>query len=152
MTAAPPETAGPTFTEPNEAEVRWMEGHLQFIAAQQVDLNDSSQIGEFYERVLNSWLSDPEESRTDPSDFINLLGTAFGECLVRQTSLRWVVASDELATELAVHDDRSDLLVYPANAVAKRWTERQSGDFIPGMTQDIVMRLSQNQYAPPDHA
>lgn len=144
VTGVPAESALPTFGEPNEAEISWMGSHLQLIAANDVDLDDARKIGEFYDQILNSWLSAPEELRADPNEFINLLGTAFGECLVRQTPLRWVVASDAHGAELAVHYDQSDLLMYPANVVAKRWVERQPGDFIPAMADDIIRRLSKN--------
>lgn len=135
--ASPGKSAQPAFSEPNEAEVAWMRSHLQIIAASGVDLDDARQVGEFYDQVLRSWLSVSEESRTDPNDAVNLLGTAFGECLVRQSPLRWVVASDVHGVELALHDDRSDFLVYPANVVAKRLANRQPGDFIPAMAEVV---------------
>lgn len=139
--ASPRESAQPAFSEPNEAELAWMWNHLQIVAAYGVDLDDARQVGEFYDQVLGSWLSASEESRTDPNDAINLLGTAFGECLVRQSPLRWVVASDFHGAELALHDQQSDFLVYPANAVAKRWVNRRPGHFIPAMADDIIKRL-----------
>lgn len=60
---------------------------------------------------------------------------------MRHTSLRWVIASDAQSTELAVHDNRTDFLVYPANVVAKRWVEQDTGDFIPAMASEIEERL-----------
>lgn len=118
-----------------------MISHLAFAAECDVDVNDPRQIGDFYEMLLNSWRSSPEGSRSDPNTSINVLGTAFGEYLVRHTSLRWVIASDAQSTELAVHDNRTDFLVYPANVVAKRWVEQDTGDFIPAMASEIEERL-----------
>ena len=140
----PPEelqSTNPTFSAPNASETDWMISHLAFAAECDVDVNDPRQIGDFYEMLLNSWRSSPEGSRSDPNTSINVLGTAFGEYLVRHTSLRWVIASDAQSTELAVHDNRTDFLVYPANVVAKRWVEQDTGDFIPAMASEIEERL-----------
>ena len=140
----PPEelqSTKPTFSAPNASETDWMISHLAFAAECDVDVNDPRQIGDFYEMLLNSWRSSPEGSRSDPNTSINVLGTAFGEYLVRHTSLRWVIASDAQSTELAVHDNRTDFLVYPANVVAKRWVEQDTGDFIPAMASEIEERL-----------
>jgi hypothetical protein len=118
-----------------------MASHLAFAVECDVDVNDPRQIGDFYEMLLGSWHSSPEGSRSDPNTSINVLGTAFGEYLVRHTPLRWVIASDAQGTELAVHDDRTDFLVYPANVIAKRWVEQDTGDFIPAMASEIEERL-----------
>lgn len=130
--------AGPTFTEVNESEAAWMAGHLEFAAAQGVDVSDARQVGAFYDSLLALWSSAPEGARPDPNDLISVLGTVFGEHLVRSTSMVWRVATDSYGTELAVHDAATDALVYPTNAVVKRWTTGASGDFIPAMSADIV--------------
>jgi hypothetical protein len=136
-----PQPTKPIFSAPNTSEIDWMASHLAFAAECDVDVNDPRQIGEFYEMLLDSWRSSPEGSRIDPNTSINVLGTAFGEYLVRHTPLRWVIASDTRSTELAIHDDRSDFLIYPANVVAKRWVKQETGDFIPAMASEIEERL-----------
>lgn len=137
----PADEPQPMFSAPNASETDWMAGHLAFAAECDVDVDDPRQIGEFYEMLLDSWHSSPEGSRSDPNASINVLGTAFGEYLVRHTPLRWVIASDAVSTELAVHDDRSEFLIYPANVVAKRWVNQETGAFIPAMASDIEERL-----------
>lgn len=117
-----------------------MAGHLQFATDMGVDLDDASAIGRLYETLLTNWKDAPRDTRTDPNVLINALGTAFGEHLVRRSPMRWVVASDPYGTELAVHDPTTDLLVYPANAIAKRWTSEEAGDFIVVMSDDIARR------------
>jgi hypothetical protein len=134
--------AGPTFQEPNQAERRWMAGHLQFAANQNIDLDDADQVASFYDMLLQSWTDSPAGSRSDPNGSINIIGTTFGEHLVRRTPMQWVVATDSFGTELAVHDPATDLLVYPANAVAKRWTKAEPGTFIRIMANDIANRTT----------
>lgn len=117
-----------------------MAGHLQFATDMSVDLDDASAIGRLYETLFANWNDTAPENRNDPNALINVLGTAFGEHLVRRTPMRWVVASDAFGTELAVHDSVTDLLVHPANAIAKRWTNAEPGDFIAVMSDDITRR------------
>lgn len=119
-----------------------MAGHLQFTTDMNVDLDDASAIGLLYDALLSGWSEAPMESRNDPNVLINVLGTAFGEHLVRRTPMRWVVASDSFGTELAVHDAATDALVYPANAIAKRWTNAEPGSFISAMSDEIARRTN----------
>lgn len=119
-----------------------MAGHVKFTTDMSVDLNDAGAVGRLYDALLSDWSGAPADRREDPNVLINILGTAFGEHLVRRTPMRWVVASDSLGTELAVHDLATGLLVYPANAVAKRWASADPGTFIAVMSDDIARRTS----------
>ena len=134
-------SAAPTFSRPNEAEANWMLGHLQFAAAHNVNLDDPAQIASLYDLLVQSWFGSAPEERSDPNTSINIIATVFGEHLVRRTTMEWVVATDSFGTELAVLDTATDLLVYPANAVAKRWTANEPGTFIGAMANDIAHRL-----------
>ena len=64
-------------------------------------------------------------SGEDPNFLINMIGLAFGQRLVDELGLEWAVVTDEHGTEIAVHGQPNDILVFPTNAMAKRWT---SGD------------------------
>lgn len=136
-----PSAAAPSYTEPNADEITWMSGHLQVAAGLNVDLDDAEQIASFYDLMFQNWAGSPQGSRVDPNDLINILGTVFGEHLVRRTTARWVVATDSSGTELAVHHAATDLLVYPANAVAKRWVANESGAFIRAMADEVARRV-----------
>ncbi|AND16199.1 DUF3806 domain-containing protein [Rathayibacter tritici] len=117
----------PRFSEPNEAEKTWMAGHLPLAADLGVEVADIAQIVSLYELILQSWRYFPAENPSDPTVSVNALGTVFGEHLVRRTMMRGVMATDEYGTELAVHDSATSTLIYPPNAVAKRWTAGESG-------------------------
>jgi hypothetical protein len=127
-----------------------MLGHLQFASEMDVDIDDLDQVSSFYDTLLRSWTDSPPETRSDPNASINIIGTAFGEHLVRRTPMKWVVATDSFGTELAVHDAASDLLVYPANAVAKRWTAKENGTFIRTLADGIALRVGPN-HRPESH-
>jgi hypothetical protein len=64
-----------------------------------------------------------------------------GELLARTTPLRWVIAEDSLGRELALHAEQNNMLVYPLNAVEKRWVRGEDGDFIPALATAVYKQL-----------
>jgi len=70
---------------------------------------------------------------------INCVGIAFGRALVDGLGFQWVIVTDEQGTDLAVHalPGRGDVLLFPANFVAKRW-ERRETDFL----EDAFRRIA----------
>lgn len=73
---------------------------------------------------------------------INYVGIAFGQRLVDGIGLKWVVATDQHGSELAVYGlpGRGDVLVYPANFVAKRW-ERKETNFLDDAYEKIARHV-----------
>src|SRR6185437_11939125 len=79
------------------------------------------------DRAFAAWLgSGPAVAEINA--IINCVGIAFGQALVDGIGLEWVIATDEHGTDLAVYGlpNRGDVLVYPANFVAKRWERRET--------------------------
>lgn len=66
---------------------------------------------------------------------INALGLAFGQYLVDRLGLVWKLVEDEHGTEVAVHGQVGDVLVFPPNLVAKRLEDRVTGFFVPVAAQ-----------------
>ena len=58
---------------------------------------------------------------------INAIGMAFGSTLIEGLGLKWVIATDDQGSDLAVYGypGQGDVLIYPANFVAKRWQRRE---------------------------
>ncbi len=55
--------------------------------------------------------------------------------------MQWVVASDEHGTEVAVVGQPGDILIYPMNAVAKRWTgesEATIADLVDWLAAKVI--------------
>ncbi len=132
----------PTFSALGDAERDWMAGHLEVIDEFGVDLDRASDVARLYDYFLTLPTEDDFGNRSDANVFINILGTVFGAHLTRRTTLAWAIATDSHGSELVVHDPRGDWLVYPANLIAKRWVTRESGEFIPAVSDDIVARMS----------
>src|SRR5215470_15645474 len=75
------------------------------------------------DRAFAAWLASEPTEVPLINATINHVGIAFGQALVDGLELQWVIATDEYGTDLVVYGlpQRGDVLVYPANFVAKRW-------------------------------
>ncbi len=89
----------------------------------------------------SAWL--PHWEVHDPNAIINAVGMAIGEHLIAELCLQWVLATDEYRTELAVHGEPNNVLVFPANLVGRRFENRTTGFIAPLLKQmcEHVRRL-----------
>jgi hypothetical protein len=73
---------------------------------------------------------------------INVVGITFGQFLVDNLGLGWVIATDDKGSDLAVYGlpGKGDVLVYPANFVAKRW-ERRETNFLESSYRQIAQQV-----------
>jgi hypothetical protein len=117
----------------NEAELAWVAALIAEMGAEGVAL-DASAISEYFDRRRAEWMRS-RELAGDPNVHINRVGAAVGEILVRRAGLQWVVVEDEYGTELGVHGESNDILLFPMNAVAKRWTGDSTGTIADFLTQ-----------------
>ena len=124
-----PEGSGedPSIAPLNDAERTWLAEQLTRLAKVGVDVDDLASLGHLYDEQLHEWLATPPPDRADPNDLINRLGSGLGEHIRRHTDLTWVVAADQFGTEIALHRGDGNVLVYPANMVAKRWVAGELG-------------------------
>lgn len=130
----------PELSDLTRDERSWIADHLTLAANLGFEVDDIESVRTMYERFASDWHATDKPERTDPNGVINMIGSAFGTHLERRTPLRWMVASDAHGNELVLHEPRTQMLIYPANLVAKRWVAASSGDFITAMSAD-VMRL-----------
>jgi hypothetical protein len=118
-----------TFDVPNASELDWIESCLRKakeIAGDADGLMDLPDMDEAWGRWLDS--HDPEVE--DPNPVINAFGIAFGQHIIDDLGLNWAVVSDEHGTEMCVHGQPGDVLVYPCNFVSKRYVSRQKDFFV----------------------
>ena len=126
-----------TIEELNEGERDWVDARVGALRQVGVDARDAESLGQFYDRALADWLATPEGDRPDPNALVNMIGVGLGECILGRVDLRWVIATDEFGTELALHREGNEVLVYPPTMVGKRWSERTSG-FIPDLVDEVA--------------
>jgi uncharacterized protein DUF3806 len=114
----------------NDNEVLWIKEQLEnaekFVAAFSPADSGSRTLAAL-DRAFAAWL-DSGAAVAEINAIINCVGIAFGQALVDGLGLKWVIATDEHGTDLAVYGlpNRGDVLVYPANFVAKRWERRET--------------------------
>jgi hypothetical protein len=87
--------------------------------------------------LWSTWTVALRESGQNPNALINMVGVAFGQHLVDELGLSWVIASDEHGTDLAVHGPQGNVLVFPCNLVAKRWQSGES-EFVARVGAEMI--------------
>jgi Domain of unknown function (DUF3806) len=90
------------------------------------------------DRAFAAWIASGPTDVQAINETINFVGIAFGRRLVEDVGLKWVIATDQYGSDLAVHGlpGTGDVLIYPANFVAKRW-ERRETNFLESSFRDI---------------
>jgi hypothetical protein len=119
--------------EPSEKEQAWIAQQLKsaadFVSAfSPCDSGKQLSLGAL-DRAFAKWIASGLASNAaEANKVINCVGIAFGDLLSRGIGLKWVIATDEKGGDLAVYGlpNTGDVLVYPANFVAKRWEQRKS--------------------------
>jgi Domain of unknown function (DUF3806) len=119
------------ISEPNEAELAWVREYVDATAgfAEQFGVAEGRPGVDELDALWAAWL--PNAAPEDANAVVHMIGFSFGQHLVDDFGLRWVVVSDEHGTEMAVHREAGDVLVFPANLVAKRWETRHTGFLRP---------------------
>lgn len=126
---------------PNEDEQAWIAENLEFAKRIVATCSGGTTLNpESLDRALVAWSSQSEAERIEPNDLVNILGIAFGQYLVEDLRLDWAVVTDEHGTELAVHGEPSDILVFPAAVVAKR-IDRAEGAFFKDLYQQLSLDI-----------
>jgi len=107
--------------------------HLECLICDAYSPSDSGQpiTLKSLDRAFAAWLGQDVRDNTQINGTINIVGVQFGQFLVDAVGFRWVVATDKQRTDLAILalPGQGDVLVYPANFVAKRWKRRET-DFL----------------------
>ena len=130
-----------TIEEPTEAELEWVAAHVRAAArAAGTPTPTLEQLDEAYEAWFVDWTGRPVDDRDDPNTAVNAFGLAFGQHLVDTQGFRWVVVTDQYGTEIAIHRQPGDVLVFPPNLVAKR-LERGETCFLAPLAAAIAEDL-----------
>ncbi len=133
----------------NDAEIQWIQNHLIF-AEQLVEKytrkRESLPSLELLGDTYTAWANAPVDHREEVNDVINALGLALGQHLVNQAAMKWVVVSDKIGTDIAVHGEPGCILIYPTAVTAKRYGRKDLNFFswiFKAMLEDIESMRSQ---------
>ena len=94
------------------------------------------------DRAFAAWIASKPSDAKAINAIINCVGVAFGRFLVHGVGFEWVIATDRYGSDLAVYalPGKGDVLIYPANFVAKRW-ERRETNFIEESYERITSQV-----------
>jgi hypothetical protein len=121
--------AEPSILELSDAERSWVAQQIAAAAALarvHVGRDEPLPSLETLGATFSAWSNSPGDQRHDANSVVLALGAAFGQHLVDGLGLRWVIVSDEHGTDLAVHGQPGDMLMFPISSTAKRC---ETGDF-----------------------
>ena len=90
------------------------------------------------DRAYAAWMESEPDDTAMINGIINGTGAALGQFLVDQEGFRWIIATDDHGSDLAVFGlpGSGDVLIYPINFVAKRW-ERRETNFLEDYYREI---------------
>ena len=88
------------------------------------------------DQAYAAWYATHDRETEDPNPLINAFGMAFGEYLVREHQLSWVIVQEKDRAELAVHGEIGEILLFPPHLVAKRY-EKGLVDFLEPLSLEI---------------
>jgi hypothetical protein len=129
-----------TIEELTAAEHQWLQALQGGLV--QMGVKDAATLCAVFLEAREAWWDLPAAERPDPNPTINAFGAGIGQLFVDDLGLRWALVTDQYGSELGVVGDPS-LVLYPTNAVAKRWSgENQSTleDYL-GQVSDTVRDL-----------
>ena len=138
----------PALSALSEAESTWLANQIELaklLAERYTGDSENLPTLDRLDAVIQGW-SAGDATRVDVNARVNAVGISFGQHLATGANLAWVISSDEHGTDLALHGQPGDILLYPANTVAKRIVAGQSRfvlDLYSEMLASIVERRSQ---------
>jgi hypothetical protein len=94
------------------------------------------------DRAYAAWVASGPSDGNQINATINAVGIAFGRFLVDEVGFKWVIATDQYGSDLAIYvlPGSGDALVYPANFVAKRWEHRET-NFLQRSYEQIASQI-----------
>lgn len=137
---------GPRLSALTTDEVTWRDQQLQlgsFLVDHYIGETESPPTIEQLDRCVTAWAVDGQ-SRINVNTLVNGVGISFGEQLARAAQLEWVIATDAHGSDLALHGEPGDILIFPANAVGKRIAEREIG-FVVELYSAFLNRIERRR-------
>lgn len=146
MAAEMEDCVKPTFSQLTDQEQAWVASQLE-LAAKIINAFAPKDAGKpltlaALDRAFAAWVDTKATDSELVNGVVNGVGVAFGQSLVDKLGFAWVMASDADGTDLAVLGlpGKGDVLIYPANVVAKRW-ERRETNFLERVYEQVAEQV-----------
>ncbi len=108
----------------------------QYMETQRANLNELAGIhfgtrfngSRDYDLRLMQRMLDNKVVRSDQTEELQAMGIVMGDLLARELGMRWVVYEDRLGRSRALRYRESDLYLFPATMISRRW---EGGAYTP---------------------
>ena len=135
----------PQTSDLTEKEKLWLKVQLdggQVLTNSLLSSQSSNQITlEILDNAYSVWFTKKVTDTQVINDTINKMGIAFGQCLADKFGFKWVIATDQFGTDLALYlPSKGDMLIYPANFLAKRW-EKKETNFFRNFSEQVCKQI-----------
>ena len=140
--------AKPKIEKLNSMEREWLDSKIAAapaFVAEYAAASESQPVSlEALDQAYAAWCEGKPDDDDEINEIINVVGLTFGSVLTSKLGFKWVVSTDEHGTELALLalPGRGDVLVHPADFVAKRW-ERGETNFLANSFNEIRDHVSE---------
>jgi hypothetical protein len=71
------------------------------------------------DEVFGRWMNDTSKTKKDADFVINSLGAAFGQYLVDNYNMKWIIVKDDYGTDYAVIHKNWNIIAFPLSSVNK---------------------------------
>jgi len=136
----------PTIMKVSEEEIAWINMKLNaaklFIKAFSPDDAGKEITLPILDKAFTAWMETAPTDVQQINDVIDNVGIVFGQKLVDNLGLNWVIAKDQNGIDFAVFGlpNKGDVLFYPVNIIAKGW-ERKETNFIENQYINIEQQI-----------
>ncbi len=119
-----------TFSELTDAEQAWLTELTARGAGMDATPDDPGSIGELFDSAVAA-----VESGSQPpeigNDVVNLVAAVLGEHLRSAGGFEWRIVTDDLGSDLCLHNPVTSYTLFPQSSVAKRWEQRERNWVVP---------------------
>ncbi len=79
------------------------------------------------DNIIDLWNADSTKFTCSENYFVNTIGTAFGQFLVKTYKMKWTMVNDEYGTDYATTISELNLSNFPLNSVVKAIEQKREG-------------------------
>ena len=79
------------------------------------------------DNLIDLWNADSTKFTYGENDFVNIVGTAFGQFLVKTYKMKWSIVTDEYGTDYATTIKELNLSNFPLNSIVKAIEQKREG-------------------------
>lgn len=93
----------------------------------QPHLNINSYTLQTLDNIIDLWNADSTRFTCSENDFINYIGAAFGQYLVKTYKMKWTMVTDADGTDYATRIPELNLSNFPLNSIVKAIEQKREG-------------------------